>query len=200
MPFEETLEACNDLFKEKKFSRLGLSNYAAWEVAEIWNIANERGWVKPTVYQAMYNVFTCAIEDELIPCCRKYGLDVILYNPLAGGLLSGKYVAEKIPDTGRYSDVDSKIGAMYRERYFKHSTFDALKMVKMVVAKYKLTLIETALRWCIHHSKLNVISGADGIIIGISILSQLESNLRDLERALRHRRWFRPWIVCGIMY
>jgi aflatoxin B1 aldehyde reductase len=51
VPYEETLEACNELFKEGKFVQLGLSNYAAWEVAEFWNIANERGWVKPTIYQ-----------------------------------------------------------------------------------------------------------------------------------------------------
>jgi Aldo/keto reductase family len=51
VPYEETLEACNEVFKEGKFVQLGLSNYAAWEVAEFWNIANERGWVKPTIYQ-----------------------------------------------------------------------------------------------------------------------------------------------------
>ena len=83
VPFAETLEACNDLFKEGKFVELGLSNYAAWEVAEIWNIANERKWVKPTIYQAMYNAITRDIETELVPCCRKYGLDVVVYNPVS---------------------------------------------------------------------------------------------------------------------
>lgn len=58
VPFEKTLEAVNELHKEGKFVQLGLSNYAAWEVAEIWNIANERGWVKPTIYQAMYNAIS----------------------------------------------------------------------------------------------------------------------------------------------
>jgi aflatoxin B1 aldehyde reductase len=71
VPFEETLEACNELHSEGKFKQLGLSNYAAWEVAEIWNITNERGWVKPTIYQAMYNSITRTIEEELVPCCRK---------------------------------------------------------------------------------------------------------------------------------
>ncbi len=71
VPFVETLGALSDLFKEGKFVQLGLSNFAAWEVAEVWNIANERGWVKPTVYQAMYNAITRDIEKELIPCCRK---------------------------------------------------------------------------------------------------------------------------------
>ncbi|KAJ9493901.1 hypothetical protein H2202_010568 [Exophiala xenobiotica] len=71
VPFEETLRCCNDMFKEGKFVALGLSNYAAWEVAEVWNIAKERGWVKPTIYQAMYNAITRDIEKELVPCCRK---------------------------------------------------------------------------------------------------------------------------------
>jgi aflatoxin B1 aldehyde reductase len=71
VPFADTLQAADELFKEGKFVQLGLSNYAAWEVAEIWNIANERGWVKPTVYQAMYNAITRDIEKELIPACRK---------------------------------------------------------------------------------------------------------------------------------
>ena len=71
VPFEDTLQECDKMFKEGKFVKLGLSNYAAWELAEVWNIANERGWVKPTVYQAMYNAFTREIEVELIPACRK---------------------------------------------------------------------------------------------------------------------------------
>jgi aflatoxin B1 aldehyde reductase len=84
VPFEETLQACNDMFKEGKFVKLGLSNYAAWEVAEICTMCKERGWVVPTVYQAMYNAITRNIEDELIPCCRKYGLDLVIYNPVSG--------------------------------------------------------------------------------------------------------------------
>ena len=78
VPFEETLKACDEMHKEGKFVNLGLSNYAAWEVAEIVNIAKERGWVRPTIYQAMYNAFTRTIESELIPCCRKYGIDIVV--------------------------------------------------------------------------------------------------------------------------
>jgi aflatoxin B1 aldehyde reductase len=58
VPFEETLEAVNEMHKEGKFVQLGLSNYAAWEVAEIYNIAKERGWVKPSIFQAMYNAIS----------------------------------------------------------------------------------------------------------------------------------------------
>ena len=88
VPFADTMGACNDLFKEGKFQHLGLSNFAAWEVAEVWNIANERGWVKPTIYQAMYNAITRDIETELVPCCRKYGLDIVVYNPVSNVMRS----------------------------------------------------------------------------------------------------------------
>ena len=58
VPFEETLEAVNELHKEGKFVQLGLSNFAAWELAEVYTICKERGWVKPTIYQAMYNAIS----------------------------------------------------------------------------------------------------------------------------------------------
>ncbi|KAF2501448.1 aflatoxin B1 aldehyde reductase member 2 [Lophium mytilinum] len=184
VPYEETLEEINKLHKEGKFVQFGLSNYAAWEVAEIWNICKERGWVKPTVYQAMYNAITRDIEPELIPCCRKYKIDIVIYNPLAGGIFSGKYKTKDVPKEGRYSETSARTGRMYRERYFKDATFEALGLIEPVVQKHNLTLLETALRWCVHHSdlKTRVKGGNDGIIIGISSLRQLESNLADLEK------------------
>ncbi|KAK5102625.1 hypothetical protein LTS08_003425 [Lithohypha guttulata] len=182
VPFEETLQACDDMYREGKFRKLGLSNYAAWEVAEIWNIANQRNWVKPTVYQAMYNALTRAIEEELVPCCRKYGIDIVVYNPLAGGVLSGKYKNKEVPQEGRFAETDPRIGGMYRERYFKDSNFEALKLIEPVATKYGLSLLEIAFRWCVHHSKLNMKEGGDGVVIGISSLTQLESNLNDLEQ------------------
>ncbi|KAJ6095192.1 hypothetical protein N7467_002705 [Penicillium canescens] len=104
VPFSETLEAVNELHKEGKFVRLGLSNYTAFEVAEIVVICNERGWVRPTIYQAMYNAITRSIETELVHACRRYGLEIVIYNPLAGGIFSGKYKAKDVPADGRYSD------------------------------------------------------------------------------------------------
>ncbi|CAG8930402.1 unnamed protein product [Penicillium salamii] len=183
VPFEETLEACNELYQEGKFKQLGLSNYAAWEVAELWNIANQRGWVKPTIYQAMYNCLTRAIEEELVPCCRKYGLEIVVYNPLAGGVLSGRYQSKEIPDDGgRYSTSDPVIGAMYRERYFRDVNFEALKVIQPVAEENSLSLLEIAFRWLVHHSQLKVMDGNDGVVIGISSLTQLKQNLDELEK------------------
>lgn len=165
-----------------KFVQLGLSNYTAFEVAEIVMTCKYNNWVRPTIYQGMYNAITRSLERELIPACKRYGLDVVVYNPIAGGLFSGKYKSKDIPTTGRYSDAVGTMGEMYRKRYFKDSTFEALKIVEPVVAKHSLTMVETALRWLVNHSALNIKDGNDGIIIGVSSLDQLDENLRDCEK------------------
>lgn len=106
----------------------------------------------------------------------------MVYNPLAGGILSGKYKTKDVPTEGRYSD-NARSGEMYRKRYFKDATFDALRILEPVVEKHGLTLVETALRWVHHHSALNMKDGGrDGVIIGVSSFSQLQSNLRDIEK------------------
>ncbi|KAL4869778.1 hypothetical protein BDV12DRAFT_72308 [Aspergillus spectabilis] len=181
IPFAETLEAVNELHKEGKFIQLGLSNYTAFEVAEIVTVCNERGWVRPTIYQAMYNAITRSIETELIPACKRYGIEIVVYNPLAGGIFSGKYKTKDVPAEGRYSDTAAS-GSMYRKRYFRDATFEALAVIEPVVQKHGLTLPETAFRWIHHHSGLNIKNGRDGIIIGVSNFAQLESNLSNVQK------------------
>ena len=125
-----------------------------------------------------------AIEPELIPACRKYGIDIVIYSPLAGGLFSGKIKSKDVPAEGRYSNTSQNSGKMYRERYFKDATFEALALIEPVAQKHNLTLLEIALRWTVHHSdlKTRVKGGNDGVIIGVSSFPQLEGNLKDLEK------------------
>ena len=133
----------------------------------------------------MYNAITRNIEPELVPACRKYKIDIVVYNPLAGGLFSGKIKSkDHLPKEGRFSSTSEKTGQMYRERYFKDATFEALALVEPVAEKHGLTLLEIALRWTVHHSalKTRVKGGNDGVIIGVSNFGQLESNLKDLEK------------------
>ncbi|KAF2231712.1 aflatoxin B1 aldehyde reductase member 3 [Viridothelium virens] len=200
VPFEETLECVNQFHKEGKFVQLGLSNFAAFEVAEVVMTCKAHGWVTPSVYQGMYNAVTRGIEPELLPCLKRYGIPYVAYNPIAGGLFSGKYDfsdPSKIPDSGRYSDAVGRMGTMYRKRYFHSPTFDAFKSLTecRVLEKHNLSMVETALRWCVWHSDLdmgrlkedggvdkNAGYGDDGVIIGISSHEQLEQNLTDLEK------------------
>lgn len=125
------------------------------------------------------------LDIETITACHRYGIDVVVYNPLAGGLFSGKIKSkDQLPDdeSSRFG-AKSATGENYRKRYFRDTTFGALAMVEKVAEKHNLTLLEIALRWVMHHSALNVAkNGGDGIIIGVSSQSQLESNLKDLEK------------------
>ncbi|OAQ99170.1 hypothetical protein LLEC1_07151 [Akanthomyces lecanii] len=180
----DTLEAVNELHKAGKFVHLGLSNFAAHEVAEVALTCKYNGWVRPTVYQGMYNCITRNIEQELFVACRRYGLDIVVYNPLAGGLFSGKIRSKDVvPESGRFSNEAATLGDRYRERYFKDGVFRALQIAEQAVAEHDgLTLIETALRWMVHHSGLRVVGGNDGIIVGVSSVEQLENNLDNVEK------------------
>ncbi|KAL9042254.1 MAG: hypothetical protein Q9214_003836 [Letrouitia sp. 1 TL-2023] len=183
VPFAETLQEVNKMHKEGKFVQLGLSNYTAFEVAEIVMTCQANGWVRPTIYQGMYNAITRSLEQELIPACQRYGLDVVVYNPLAGGLFSGKVKSGEIPKEGRYSENAPRMGNMYRKRYFKDATFDALRIIEPVAEKYGLTMLEIALRWLVHYSALRIENGGrDGVIIGVSSYEQLEGNLKEFEK------------------
>jgi len=88
-----------------------------------------------------------------------------------------------VPEDGRFSS-QHPTGANYRKRYFKDSTFRALQTIENAIAKHPgLTMIETALRWTVHHSQLHIKNGGgDGVLIGISSYEQLDSNLDNLEK------------------
>jgi len=186
VPINATLQTLNTLFKEGKFKQLGLSNFTAFEVAEIVTTCKERGWVRPTIYQGMYNAITRNIEPELVVACRRYGLELVTYNPLAGGLFTGKYKPDSEPLTTESASgslaANTGVGKTYRERYFKDAYFQALKLIEPVVKTQGLTLVEVGLRWVIHHSALNIVDGNDGVIIGVSTVEQLRASIADLEK------------------
>ncbi|TRM58171.1 NADP-dependent oxidoreductase domain-containing protein [Schizophyllum amplum] len=175
VPFTETCAEMDKMYREGLFETFGLSNFPAWEVAEVVGICRANGWVQPTIYQVMYNAITRAMEPELVPCCRKLGLRIVTYNPLAGGFFAGKITsttAETVTAGSRF-DPATHLGSMYRERYLNEGYVEALAYLKGVAAKHELTLIEIALRWMQHHSQLGP---GDGVILGASSAAQLAEN------------------------
>jgi aflatoxin B1 aldehyde reductase len=94
-PYEDTLREINNLHKEGKFNRFGISNFMSWEVAQLCEIADRNGWIKPTAYQGVYNALHRAVEPELFPCLRKYGISFYEFNPLAGGFLTDRYTRDQ---------------------------------------------------------------------------------------------------------
>ncbi|XP_055118291.1 aflatoxin B1 aldehyde reductase member 2 isoform X2 [Symphalangus syndactylus] len=135
--------------------------------------------------EGMYNATTRQVETELFPCLRHFGLRFYAYNPLAGGLLTGKY---------KYEDKDGKqpMGRFfgnswaetYRNRFWKEHHFEAIALVeKALQAAYGASapsMTSAALRWMYHHSQLQGAHG-DAVILGMSSLEQLEQNLAAME-------------------
>ncbi|KAK0713549.1 aflatoxin B1 aldehyde reductase member 2 [Lasiosphaeria miniovina] len=178
VPFADTLAAMDALHRAGKFKRLGLSNYAAYEVAEMALTCAARGWVRPSIYQAVYNVLQRGIEGELLAACRRYGLEVVVYSPTVAGLLAGAVRdAGAVPADGRFSD--KFFGGMMRHTYFRDSTFAAVAAVRAAADAHGISAIEAGLRWLAHHSQLDF-ARRDGIVVGVSSLTHLDDNLAFL--------------------
>jgi len=175
-PIEEPLQAFYELYQQGKVKELGLSNFPAWKVVEIYHICKDRGWPVPTVYQGLYNGLSRKVENELFPAIRNLGMRFYAFNPLAGGLLSGKYNNfEDTPVEGRFT-----LRPNYQDRYWKKTFFNALKTLTVECDKFNIPIAEAAYRWLAFHSQLNESLG-DGIIIGASKVKQVEMNIKALE-------------------
>lgn len=175
-PVESVLAAMADLHAQGKYRELGLSNFPAWMVADVWHICDRNGWVKPTVYEGMYNPLTRTAERELNACLDRFGMRYYAYNPLCGGLLTGRYGKfEDAPSDGRFTHRPG-----YQNRYWKKSYFDAVDILKAACEKEGITTVEATYRWLAHHSMLRADRG-DAVIIGASKLNHLAQNLETMK-------------------
>ncbi len=171
-PVENALEMCARLYEQGKIKEVGVSNFPAWLVVDVWHVCKENGWPTPSVYQGRYNSLTRNVETELMPALRKLGMRFYAYNPLAGGLLSGRYTRlDDFPAPGRFT-----FRKTYSSRYWKRSFFDVLTVLSARCKESDIPLAEAAFRWLVHHSMLDT-ARDDGIIVGASRMDQLEQNL-----------------------
>lgn len=175
-PLEETLRACADLYAQGKFAELGLSNYNTETIARIMELCPELGCPLPTVYEGLYNGLCRTVEDDLMAALSQYGMRFYVYNPLAGGLLTGRYSGdpEELKE-GRFAAIPS-----YQQYYWKESNFKALACAKQAADAEGIPLAQAAYRWLSHHSQLQADRG-DAVIIGSSKLAQLQQNLASLQ-------------------
>lgn len=171
-PVNSVLEACADLHEQGKFKELGLSNFPAWMVADVWHLCDKNGWVKPTVFEGIYNPLTRKAEIELNSALNHFGMRFYAYNPMAGGLLTGRYGKfEEAPTDGRFTHRPN-----YQGRYWKKSYFDAVNVISDMAGEYGITTIEATYRWLAYHSMLDGNRG-DAILIGASKLEHLKQNI-----------------------
>lgn len=166
-PIEESLTAMDQLVREGKVRYVGMSNYAAWQVCQAQWICDRRDLAPIVCVQSMYNLLTRGVEQELLPFCREMEVGVMAYNPLAGGLLTGKHRKGQPPVQGTRFDLQK----IYRDRYWHDPFLDAVEALKIIAADAGLSLIELSLRWVLAQRDVTCVN------LGASSLDQLENNL-----------------------
>jgi aryl-alcohol dehydrogenase-like predicted oxidoreductase len=173
-PFEETLGAIAELVEAGTVGSLGVSNFAAWQIAELRRVAAGTGAPQPVFSQPLYNLLARRIEEEYVEFSAHAGLFDIVYNPLGGGLLTGRHRFDDVPTDGRFGS--SKLAAMYRDRYWNAELFDAVGRLDGVADQAGLPLPELALRWLLGRETVGA------VLVGASSVEQLQRNIAAAER------------------
>ncbi len=164
-PIEETLRALDDLVHAGKVRYVGCSNYPAWLLMESLWVSDVRNLVRYDSLQPHYSIaHRDEFERELAPVCRRYGIGVIPYSPLAGGFLTGKYRPDDpIPASDRAGGV--------QRRYFNERGWKVLAAVEKVGKEHGKSISQTALAWLLSQDHIS------SPIIGPRTMEQLSDNL-----------------------
>lgn len=176
-PFDVTLRALDDLVHQGKVRHIACSNFRAFQLAKALWMSAVHNLARFDAVQPPYNLLTRDIEYELLPLCEEEGIGVCAYNPLAGGLLTGKHDFSKPPAAGtRFSN--ERMGRMYYDRYWNESNFAAVSRLSAIASVHSRDLAQMALAWVLNNAAVT------SIIIGATSLRHLEHNVSATELTL----------------
>ena len=170
VPLEETLRAFEDIVLAGKVRYIGVSNWAAWQMSKALGIASMRGYLPFICDELRYNLLFRRAEKEIFPMCRTEGMGIIAYNPLAGGLLSGKYTSHLVPADGSRFDL-AVGGELYHERYWYQAVLKAVDTYCGLCRAWGRNPVTTAVQWALLQKNINC------VLIGASRPEQLEDSL-----------------------
>jgi len=175
-PIDETLEALDTVLRSGKARYIGCSNYPAWRLARALGRSEAMGLHKFISTQPRYNLLFRQNERELFPLCREEGIAVIPYNPLAGGMLTGKHRRSETPAEGRFTF--GKAAKMYTERYWHDREWDTVDAFVKMAGQAGLEPATLAMAWVIANPVVTA------PIIGASRPEQLDAILAAAELKL----------------
>ncbi|MEM9515105.1 MAG: aldo/keto reductase [Actinomycetota bacterium] len=170
VPIDETLRALDDLIRAGKIRYIGASMLPGWRIVESLWVAKEFGLNRLVCEQPAYNVLDRTAEREVIPACASFGLGVIPWGPLCGGLLSGKYDRDGGPQDGRWQDGRDNL-----DRRATPHAWNVIDLLREIAASKSATVSQVALAWC------SAQSGITAPIIGPHTFEQLVDNLGATE-------------------
>jgi aryl-alcohol dehydrogenase-like predicted oxidoreductase len=173
-PIAETLATIAELRAEGKIDDLGVSNFSSWQTLDVMNTAGEIGTPGPVVAQQLYNLVARRIEDEFLEFARVHDLLVMVFNPLAGGLLVASPPADATAAPPRFST--SWLAAAYRERYWTPEVLNAVRELARVADDAAISMPELSLRWLVSQE------GVGAILLGGDRLEHFKSNIEAIRR------------------
>ncbi|NLG29206.1 MAG: aldo/keto reductase [Chloroflexi bacterium] len=174
VPPEETLETLNDLVRQGKVRYIGASNLRAWQLAEYQHLAERHHWSHFVSIQPLFNALNRNIENELLPYAARAGIGVITYNPLAGGMLTGKYrPGEPLPPGTRLEAFQN-----YYERYYAEAALELADKFVQAARERGVTPAQLALAWVMADPRVTC------PILGARSLEQLDDTIAGAELKL----------------
>ncbi len=172
IPIDETLRALEDLVRDGKVRYVGTSTFAAWQLVESFWVSDKQNLVRFICEQPPYNLLDRRIERELIPVAQQYGMAVIPWSPLGGGLLTGKYRrGEPLPEDGRFT---LSTAPMHRRR-MTESLYDLVEAMEPMAQGKGCTMSQLALAWVLRQP------GVTSPIIGPRTMEQFVDNMGALD-------------------
>lgn len=166
-PIKETLEVTNEMWRKEKFDQFGISNFSKNQLKDVLNIIENEGYCSLSYYQGMYNMISRKIE-ETFDILSENNIEFWAYNPLAGGLLTGKYKSKIFDLNSRF-----KSNSIYQNIFWKEPILNEIEEFINIQNP-----TEYALNW---YENCNKLKSSDGIIMGVSTLSQLKNNINLLK-------------------
>jgi aryl-alcohol dehydrogenase-like predicted oxidoreductase len=167
-PIDETVAALDHLVQVGKVRYVGCSNFLSYQLARAIGRSETLGVNRMESVQPRYNLLFRQIERELLPLCSEEGIGVIPYNPIAGGLLTGKHKRETVPE-GRFTL--GRAGKMYQERYWHEREFDTIDALRPLAAEAGVSLTTLAVQWVLANPAVT------SAIVGASRPEQLAESL-----------------------
>ena len=168
-PLEETLMAFDDLVRQGKILYYGVSQWSAEQISLAMKIAHQRNLHPPVSNQPPYNALNRGIEAEVLPTCGREGLGLVVYSPLAQGLLTGKYKpGQPVPEGSRASDP--KQNMFLNKGELDQATLAKVQKLVPIAERNNLSMSQLALAWCLRHPEVS------SVIIGASRSEQVIDN------------------------
>lgn len=166
-PLEESLRALEDLVRSGKVRYIGCCNYPAWQIMKALAISDAHGWVRYAAVQAHYSLAERGLEREIVPLLRDQGLGLLVWSPLSGGLLSGKFTRDgNDPKGARRTTFDFPPVDVDR-------AYAVLDVLREIAAGHDATVAQVALAWLLHQEIVT------SVILGARRVEQLEDNLQS---------------------